>query len=273
MHGIWRHHHLWMRLWMHHRVHLLLLCLWWWRWQWWTTAWPTAQSGRHGRLGRRHQLRLGLLGRPLLGAHGIVVIVISSTGIIRLLQLLIRTCIDIVSIASRSFRCLLHLFSGNLGGHGTVVQIDAVDNDSHEGRRLLVMMPVGRVVVVPLVVMVMSIAVSVSMSIRIFGLLLLFSVAIVVTIAAHTVVSASLPWTAGLLLTAAAGTCGLVGVTSIVVGVVGIVAPPPVPLLSGIGTSGCGVIPCHWLCLLVFVAWRNIFALPRRAKSLSTVTL
>ena len=137
-------------------------------------------------------------------------------------------------------------------------------------------MPVGRVVVVPLVVMVMSIAVSVSMSIRIFGLLLLFGVAIIVTIAAHAVVSASLPRTAGLLAAAAASTCGLVGVTSIVVGVVGIVAPPPVPLLSGIGTSGCGVIPCHWLCLLVFwCLWRGVIYL-RHEQSLEhcdTVTV
>lgn len=91
MHGMWRHHHLRMRLWMHHRVHLLL-CLRRWRWYLWTTAWPTAQSSRHGRLSRRHQLRLGLHGRPLLGAHGIVVIC--------LLRLLIRPCVDIKNIAS-----------------------------------------------------------------------------------------------------------------------------------------------------------------------------
>ena len=106
-------------------------------------------------------------------------------------------------------------------------------------------MPVGRVVVVPLVLLLllmMSIAVSVfmSMSIRIFGLLLLFSVAIV-TITACTIVTASLPWSAG-LLAAAASPCGLVGII-----VVGILAPPSVALLSGIGTSGCGIVPCHWL--------------------------
>lgn len=120
-------------------------------------------------------------------------------------------------------------------------------------------MPVGRVVVVPLVV-VMSIPVSMPMSVRIFGLLLLFSVAIV-TITAHAIVPASLPWSAGLLAsaTAAASTSGLVRIV--------VVAPPSVPLRNGIGTAGRGIVPCHWLCLFVSVAWGNaslasIFALP-----------
>ena len=215
-----------------HRVgHLLLLLL-------LLLRRTAAQSSRHGRLGRRHQLRLGLIHRrPLPGAHGTVHL---------LLLLLLRIC---------SCRCrrLLHLVPGHLGGHRPVVQVDAVDDDRHEGGGLLVsMMPVGRVVVMPLLVVVVgsmvvlvmiSVSVSIIVGIAISIVLVVMPLFVVVAVAVAALatnnvaaVPASLPWSAiasGLASGTAVAIFGA-GVFIVIVIVI-VVAPLPVPFGSCVG--------------------------------------
>jgi hypothetical protein len=241
MHRMWRHHHLW----MHHRVHLLVE-----RMQGrrrWTPAQSTAQSSRHGRLGRRHQLRLGLHGRPLLPPRRIVVVLIR-----------LHRMANAGRSPPRRLR-LLRLISGHLGGHGPVVQIDSVDNDRHEGRWLLVMVPVGRVGrvgEVPLVMMMLVIAVPMLVVVVVVVVVVALASVGIVVVLLFGIVAAAFVLLVVAVVVLGAASCGLVLVVVVVV-----VPPPSIPLRSCIGT-GC-IVSCHG-----FLDDCGVLVLPARSMAL-----